>query len=495
MVYIFCFNFAVSNLHGTMRELRCFITLALLMLALTACVKSHHNFPPQDTTVRLDSTNLPIVWIEVDGDSIKRDTRVNAHMKIINNGAGQLNYADTLAHPGQHIDYNGYIALRHRGNSTYNNSPKKPYSLRTLAEPMWRDVATKHKVKLLGMGKDNNWALLAPYSDKSLLRDALTFELAQPWMEYVPQGRHCELVLDGVYYGVYYLTEVVSKGHKRLNLKSPGDKGDALTGDYLMEIDCNDDVTYTSKFHPIGANGTPYADHNILFQFKSPDYDNLSQEQIAYITRRIDDMERALASAAYRDPQRGYRKYIDELSFIDYQLIMELSHNVDAYRLSAKFYKRRDSEDPRFKMTVWDTDLAYGNAKHRQAWRTDTWMYQHNDIMNQEGEVYLVPFWWQRLNSDPHYTAMLKQRWAQYRQSNMSDERLMATVDSLAAVLTSHGAVTRDSQAWPRWGKWVWNNHYVSDSYADEVAHLKQWLLQRTAWMDRQLGYQPATAQ
>ena len=472
-----------------MKRWQILTTALMLMLALTACIKPARNFPPDDTSVRLDSTNLPIVWIDVDGDSIKRETRIGGHMKIIWNGEGQLNYADTVAHPGQRINYEGYIAIRYRGNSTYNDSPKKPYSIRTLAEPMWRDVATKKRVKLLGMPKDNNWALLAPYADKSMIRDQLTRELARPWMEYVPQGRYCELILDGTYYGVYLLSEVVSKGRNRLNLRSPGDDGDALTGDYLMEVDCNDDVTYVSKFHPVNGAGEPFADRRILFQFKSPDYEDLSEEQIAYITGRIDAMERALAAEYYRDPQRGYRQYLDVQSFIDYQLIMELCHNVDAYRLSGKFFKRRDSEDPRFKMVAWDTDLAYGNAKHRQAWRTDTWMYMHNDIMYQEGEVYLVPFWWQRLNSDPDYTSLLRERWAQYRQGNLSDENIMAVVDSLAAELTAGGAEARNSQAWPRWGVWVWNNYYVATSYDDEIAHLKQWLLERIAWMDKELGF------
>lgn len=462
-----------------------------MALIFGGCVKRAGNFPPDCTDVRLDSTNLPIVWIEVNGDSIKQETRIGAHMKIIHNGDGMMNYADTTAHPGQRIDYEGPIALRYRGNSTYNNSPKKPYSLRTLSEPMWRTSMEKKDVSLLGMGKDNNWVLFAPYSDKSMLRDMLTRELARPWMEFVPKGRYCELVLDGTYYGVYFLSEMVSKGKDRLNLKKPKEKGNGLTGDYLMEVDCNDEVTYTSKYHPITSEGKPLPEHHILIQYKFPEHDELSKAQIAYINGRIDAMENALASKNYRDPKTGYRQYIDVMSFIDYQLIMELCHNVDAYRLSGKFYKRRDNVDPRFKMVVWDTDLAYGNAKHRQAWRTDTWMYLNNDIMCEENEVYMVPFWWQRLNSDPDYTASLKARWAEYRQGNLSDERLMATVDSLATVLTSHGAEQRNSQAWPRWGVWVWNNYYVATSYDDEINHLKQWLTERIAWMDEQLGYKP----
>ena len=200
------------------------IAFSLLMLALAACVKSSDNFPPDDRGVRLDSTNLPIVWIEVDGDSIMRDERIQARMTVIDNGDGQLNWADTVAHPGQRIDYHGLVALRYRGNSTYHESPKKSYSLRTLSEPL-KEGGKKRKVSLLGMGKDNNWALLASYADKSMLRDLLTREIARPWMEYVPQGRYCEVFLDGTYYGVFVLSELVSKGKQRLNLASPGDSG------------------------------------------------------------------------------------------------------------------------------------------------------------------------------------------------------------------------------------------------------------------------------
>ena len=458
--------------------------MAVMMLALGACVKPVvHNFPPADKNIQLDSTNLPIVWIDVDGDSIMRDKRIGGHMKIIWNGEGRMNYADTIAHPGQHVDYDGYIAVRHRGNSTYNDSPKKPYSFRTLNDELKYD-GKKQKVSLLGMGKDNNWALLAPYADRSMIRDLLTFELARPWMEYVPQGRHCELFVDGIYYGVYILAEVVSKGKHRLNLTKPRTEGDAITGDYLMEVDCNDDVIYISKHHPVDTAGKPYLNQIIRFQYKSPDYDELKPVQVSYINIRIDAMEAALMAG-------DYTKYIDVQSFIDYQLMMELCHNVDAYRLSGKFYKRRDSVDPRFKMVIWDTDLAYGNADYRQSWRTDTWMYQNNNIMYQEKEVHLVPFWWYVLNNDPNYTAQVKARWAQYRQGNMSNERIMATLDSLAAVLTSHGAEQRNSRAWPRWGtEKKWPNHYAAIDYNDEISHIRQWLLDRLAWMDRQLDYQ-----
>ena len=133
------------------------------------------NYLPDDTTVVVTSSNLPIVWIDVDGAMIKRNERIPARMKIIYNGKGRLNYADTLAHPNQTIDYEGDIALRYRGNTSYYNSDKKPLLFRTLSQPLTPEVYDKKKVEILGMGKDNKWALLAPYSDRSMIRDMLIF--------------------------------------------------------------------------------------------------------------------------------------------------------------------------------------------------------------------------------------------------------------------------------------------------------------------------------
>ena len=103
----------------------------------------------------------------------------------------------------------------------------------------------------------------------------------------------------------------------------------------------------------------------------------------------------------------------------------------------------------------------------------------------------LIPFWWYKLNTCPEYIAALKARWAQYRRGNLRVDRVLATVDSLAGVLTKNNAVQRNSQAWPRWGVWVWPNYYVADDFAGEVAYLKQWLTDRIAWMDEQLGFDP----
>ena len=202
-------------------------------------------------------------------------------------------------------------------------------------------------------------------------------------------------------------------------------------------------------------------------------------------------MENTFASADYQNPETGYSQYIDVMNFIDYQLAEELGHNVDAYRLSGKFFKRRDSVDPRFKMVLWDMDLAYGIPYYLNGWRSDLWSYQMNDTLAASGDMYLVPFWWYQLNNDPAYTAKLKARWAEYRRNNIKLERIYAVIDSLSGVLTLDGAITRNSQAWPRWGVYVWPNNYIPQNYDDALSFLKQWLSDRIAWMDQQLGFDP----
>ncbi len=459
------------------------ITLLLLFFTTAGTMAQRwDNYRPDNRRVTLDSTNLPILFIDTDGQMIDREERITARMKIIWNGDGQVNYRDTLRHPGQNIDYDGYIGLKYRGNSSFDSSDKKPYSIKLLETPLEQGGA-KRKEPLLGMGKDNDWALLAPYSDRSMIRDVLAFTLAKPYFDYTPTARHCELVLDNIYYGVYVLTERVTKGKRRLNLDDPGDSGDALTGGYQVQIDRdNEPHIYLSKHHPTSEWGEISWKY-IHYQYKHPEFEEMSYQQRRYLQGRIDAMENALASAHYKDATTGYRRYLDVTSFIDYQLSTEFSHNVDGYRLSTNMYKRRDSIDARWKLALWDINLGFGNANYYDGSATDTWVYEQNDIMAWQDDL-LVPFWWERLMSDASYVDELKARWTQYRREFYSDEHVEAVVDSLYDVLTCMGAEQRNSKAWPRWHQHLWPNEYVSTSIDDEFDYLRGWIADRLAYMD-----------
>ncbi len=465
----------IRRLHIIILLLVCFT------MSMSADDYDPGNFKPENDSTRLERTNLPIVFIDTHCGAdtariIHKDWRIAVRMKIINNPDG-INYGDTIEHPAQTVDYEGWIAIRYRGNTSFTLSPKKPYNFKTM---MTDDVdGEKRKTGLLGMPKDHSWQLLSSYNDRSLLQDVLVFQLARPYFDYIPRCRYCELVLDGVYYGIFILTEKIRKGKNRLNLDDPGTSGDALTGGYQLEIDRNDEPHYyTSKHLAVDKDGQAYTLYNkIYFQYKHPEYEEMLPEQLEYIHQRIDLMEDVLASDDFANPETGYQKYLDPMSFIDQQLSQEFSGNVDAYRLSTNIYKSRDSVDPRFKTTLWDFNFAFGNTSAANANRTDFWRYENTYFTNTNA-YNKVPFWWMRLMQDPAYVIQLKKRWAQYRLSNYSNERLEATIDSITSLLAEEGALERNNTTWKM---------FFRTTYEMQIDKLKQWIWERVAWLDEQL--------
>lgn len=472
-----------------------------MLLCLTALYAQRaDNYPPtKNAQVKLSETNLPIVFIDVDGKMILREERITAKIKIIDNGTGKTNYADLATHPDQKVDYEGYISLKYRGNSSFNSSDKKPYGFKTIAKPL-EEGGKKVKVSLLGLGKDNDWVLLAPFSDKSMIRDVLTFELGRPYLDWVPSSRHVEVVVDGKYYGIYILTERPGKGKNRLNLHDPGEDGGDLTGDWRVEIDRDDeDHYYRSKYHPYGRYGTVDNTKYITYQYDDPEYEDFADLPAGTekaIQKSIDDMEDCFAGDNYKDPVNGYRKYIDVTSFIDYMLSTEFTFNVDGYRLSSHMYKysetraKNEGLDSRWKCTLWDFNIALGNADYYKGSRTDLWQY---DMNSRETDNQLVPFWWKRLIDDPAYQTDLKARWAEYREGQYADHRIDAKIDSLATLLTSGGAMERNEAAWGMFGRYVWPNAYVGYSFNDEISYLKRWIKNRLTFMDKKLLPQEKT--
>ena len=472
---------------------------AMMPLAAHADSYDANNYKPnKSSSIKISETNLPIVFLDTKcGGSqtqvIHKDYRIAVRMKIIDNKNG-INYGDTIAHPGQKVDFEGWIAVKYRGNSSFSNSKKKPYGFKTMETS---DVdGKKLKTKILGMPKDNDWVLLAPYSDRSMIRDVLMYELARPYFEYTPRARHCELILDGTYYGVYIMTERVRKGKNRLNLDDPGDSGDELTGGYQLEVDrADEDHIYNSKYHTRDANGQEFwYNGNVNFQYKHPEYDEMEPShhvQRQYIENQIDKMEDALASSNFKDPETGYRKYIDVTSFIDFELSQEVALNVDGYRLSTNIYKRRDSVDPRFKTALWDFNIAFGNADYYSGDQTNFWIYQNGKIDYTDPTK--APFWWSRMMEDPEYVKALKNRWAEYRHNTYRDEHITAVIDSLVNMLDAKGARERNCNAWKIWDENIWPvpNWRTVNTWEKEISNLKSWISKRIEWMDKQLEYDP----
>ena len=90
------------------------------------------------------------------------------------------------------------------------------------------------------MPVENDWILYAPYSDKSLMRNVLTFKLGRKMGNYSPRTVYCELVVNGYYNGIYVFTEKIKRDNGRVDISKldlDDNAGDSLTGGYIFRVD------------------------------------------------------------------------------------------------------------------------------------------------------------------------------------------------------------------------------------------------------------------
>ena len=140
-------------------------------------------------------TNLPIVYIDTYGSDIQDEPKIKARMEIAWHENGDEN---STSDPRVH--FNGNIKIEIRGSSS-QMFPKKSYGFE-LKDEFDQDM----DFPLLGMPEEEDWILYAPYSDKSLIRNVLTFTLASQISDvYVPRCRFVELFVNEKYEGVYVL--------------------------------------------------------------------------------------------------------------------------------------------------------------------------------------------------------------------------------------------------------------------------------------------------
>ena len=414
-------------------------------------------------------SNLPIVIIDTNDEEIVNDPRIIAHMGIINNETGMNHMGDPFN------GYDGQISIEIRGASS-QNFPKKQYALET------QDSEGENlNVPILGMPEENDWILHAPYSDKSLLRNYLAYELARDMGSYASRTRFCELVINGDYKGLYIFMEKIKQDNNRVDiskLEPDETSGDNLTGGYIVKIDKWNGETND------GWYSEPLLDDfdGLWYQFHYPKPDNIVEEQRDYIMDYITDFETIMSSDTYNDPAEGYYEKVNLESFIDVSFLGEISKNVDAYRLSAYMYKDKDSVDGRLTMgPIWDYNLAFGNADYYDGWNPEGW--QMDVELGNDG--FKIPFWWYRIWDDTTYLTAFNQRWQDLRESIFSEDYIMSLIDSATTLIDD--AQIRNFQRWPVLDEYVWPNAYVGGSYAYEIEYLKNWINNRLEWMDSEL--------
>jgi hypothetical protein len=407
------------------------------------------------SAVNFTSSNLPILIIDTGGRAIPDAPKITADLGIIDNGPGAIN---RVTDPRN--GYDGTIGIEQRGSSSAQ-FPKKPYGFET------RDsLGANLNAPLLGMPAENDWVLYCPFSDKTLIRNVLSFELSNAMGRYASRTRFCEVVINGDYKGVYVLMEKIKRDKNRVavaELDADDTAGDSLTGGYIVKIDKG---TGDSAAGWRSAGG-------LYYQYHYPKPEDIRPEQKAYIRDFIDGFEAAVSGP-------GVETFIDMDSFVDNAIIAEVTRNVDAYRLSMFFHKDRNDRDGRLKAgPIWDCDLAFGNANYHMGESAEGWNLEAL-IASYEGSS--VPFWWQPLTRNPLFRARFSERWTELRTGLLATDSLMDRIDALADTLAE--AQDRNFRRWPVIGTYVWPNYFIGRSFGEEMEYLKEWLETRLVWID-----------
>ena len=411
---------------------RLFLAFVLLWITIG-------NLLAQDAT-RTRYTNLPTIYIETFGKAAitSKDTYIYATMWYVDENNVVTQY-DSLQ-------------IRGRGNSTWKLS-KKPYRIKF-----------HQKEKFLGKGyaKAKSWTLLANAGDKTLMRNAVTFALAEFMdMDFCPAYKFVDLNLNGEYLGNYQISDQIDVRPHRVNIIEqdyPLSEYSDITGGYLMEVD-----GFKEKNYFTSSRGVPIRIHY-------PDEEEIAATQNTYIRNYIKDFEQTLFGSNFKDSLKGYRSWIDSTSLANLIIGTEVSANIDGY-WSTYFYKQQ--QDPRLYWgPMWDYDIAYNND-HRIQGTAD-------DLMTDTGYGE-TKIWINRMWADPWFARLIHRRYNELMEAGMTDY-MLNTIDSIATLLQESQELN-----YQKWGinRRMYHEIVLYSSYEQYLNDLRNFITTHNNYLTR----------
>ena len=386
-------------------------------------------------------TNLPTVSIHTLNGEIPYDKehQIVSQLTIISGDGTAL-----LSEPG---------TTRERGNAS-RSFPKKPYRIKFDKKQHVLDAPAKAK----------KWTLINNYGDKTLMRNMLAFELSRRMgMTYTPYGTAVDVLLNGEYKGCYQLCDQVEINKNRINITemtSKDNEESALTGGYFVEIDA---YAYEEKSWFNSNKGNPVT-------IKSPDEDSITTQQKNYIKGYFNKME------------ADWKSYLDLNSFLRHFLVGELSGNTDTY-WSVYMYKDRD-DDMMYTGPVWDFDLAFNNDQRTYPVNSKTdYIYRSGGSCAGNMRSFTDKI----VVNDANAKKQLVEIWDEARQGGLTEENMVAYIDSLESVLQQSQKL--NFIRWPMMNQLVHQNFKIWGSYEAEVENVRDFMKERIDWMDRKLNY------
>jgi CotH protein. len=381
--------------------------------------------------------------------------KVKAEMTVKNSSSSQYEASEL---------YNGKILIDGRGNTSWHRS-KRPYNIDLVKE----DWDTEHFAKVLDMPVGSEWCLLAFWNDRSLMRFPIASYLGQylTGMSWVPRGRYAEVWINNDYRGLYYISEKIMRDDNRTDIKKLNAESTDLSGGYILEAT----PSGGDKSKPIEtATQIKTSKNNINFVFKYPKAKNVTENQRQWILAYLNEFEEVLRSGYFEDEFTGYRKYINEDSFIDWTILHEMSKGVDNL-FHASVFVHKDRNGKLNMSSPWDFDISYGNSGVYA--EDETWVRTHG--------------WFGRLYQDKRYAKKYNDR---YDELKPRFDRIPEILQENYKQLEASGVLVREFNRFPA----ILNEYSDGEkrttptSYKGHVQFLSEWIESRNNWVYVSLG-------
>ncbi len=357
--------------------------------------------------------------------------------------------------------------LRRRGESTLRAIDRKP----NLSVEAWRDDRDDERdIEPLGMPAESDWILYAPDDwDGALMRAQLGSVFTTGTGEYAYRWRIVEVFLrtgSGAlsythYAGIYVLMESIRRGPHRVNIANllpTHNQAPEITGGYIFRRDKDD---------PFIINFSAGTYELQYYRPRDP-----SPAQKAWLVSHINAFRSVLISSQANNPVTGYAAWIDVDSWVNVNLVMMYTANIDWPWFSTYYHKDRQGKircGP-----VWDFDRSMESRDVRDD-NPEVWVPGGADF-------FALP-WWSQLFSDPNFWQRYTDRWVELRRGLFSTTNIIGQVDALSAAMAE--ASVRNV------AKWNGIFTYRFGGWGGEVANLTNWLIRRATWIDSRIPPTP----
>ncbi|WP_305155059.1 CotH kinase family protein [uncultured Duncaniella sp.] len=256
------------------------------------------------------SGTLPVLYIDTENQKpiVSKEVYLNATYRLDPMGTEGIEALGSKSDPLP-------MQIRGRGHSSWKG-PKKPYKIKL-----------GKKTAIMGMPKNKHWALLKP--TESTIAGLRLGELMG--MVWTPSTRPVEVVLNGDYVGLYFLTETIRIDENRVNIFEQQDKEttpDLIKGGWLVEVDnYRDECQITIPENNLW---------NLTLRYHSPE--DLSNVQLQWLTNEFKAVNAAIYSSDKTSTK--WEEYIDMESMARFFILQEVMDNPDGFHGS--FYLHKD---------------------------------------------------------------------------------------------------------------------------------------------------------